>query len=56
MGIFGAAHGWGGGQKDPTLPKICQTNLTMMKFGTTIPYLNTIQKTSESRDTHPEFC
>ena len=37
MDIFGAAHGWevmggGGGQKDPTLPKICHTYPTMMKL------------------------
>ena len=32
MGIFGAAHGWGG-QKCP-FPKICHTYPTMMKLGT----------------------
>ena len=45
MGIFGAAHRWGGrgGQKAP-LPKICHTYPTIMKFGTVIPYLKKIQK------------
>ena len=43
MGIFGAAHGWGGGQKRP-LPKICQRYPKMMKPGTAIPYLNKIKK------------
>ena len=57
MGIFGAAHGWGGGQKDPPppLPKICHTCPTMIKPGTCIPYLKKIQKIYESRDTPPEF-
>ena len=56
MGILGTAHGWGGGQKCPPLPKICHTYLTMMKLGTTIPYLKKIQKINESCDTPPEFC
>ena len=36
MGIFGAAHGWGGGgpQKGPPrFPKICHTNPAMVKLG-----------------------
>ena len=41
MGLFGAAHGWGGSQKGP-LPKICHIYPTMMKFGTVIPYLRKI--------------
>ena len=56
MGIFGAAHGLGGGRggaKRPSLPHICHTYPTMMKFGTVIPYLKKIQKIYESRDTHP---
>ena len=48
MGIFGAAHGWGG---PFWLPKICYTFLAMMKLGTVIPYLKKIQKIYESRDT-----
>ena len=55
MDIFGAAHGWKGGQKAP-LPKIYHTYPTMMKLGTVIPNLKTIQKIYESRDTPPEFC
>ena len=46
MGIFGAAHGWGGGHIYPT----------MMILGTVIPYLKKIQKIYESHDTPPEFC
>ena len=57
MGIFGAAHGWGGKQKDlPPLPKICHTYPTTMKLGTVIPYLKEIQKIYESRVTPLEFC
>ena len=55
MGIFGAAHEWGGGQRDP-LPKICHTYPTIMKLGTVIPYLDKIQKIYESRNTPSEFC
>ena len=56
MGFFGAAHGWGGEQKGPLLPKICNTYPTMMKFGTVIPYPKKIQKIYESRDAPLEFC
>ena len=56
MGMFGAAHGWGGGQKGSPLPKICCTYPTMMKIGTAIPYPKKIQKIYESRDTPLEFC
>ena len=55
MGIFGAAHGWGG-PKRPLTPKICHRCSTMMKIGIDIPYLTKIQKLYESRDTHPDFC
>ena len=55
MGIFGAAHGWGGAKRSPLL-KLCHTYRTMMKLGTVIPYLKKIQKIYESRDTPPEFC
>ena len=54
MGIFGAAHGWGG--QEPPFPKICHTYATVMKLGTVIPYLKKIQKLFESRDRPPEFC
>ena len=46
MGLFGAAHVWGGGgggQKGP-VPNICHTYPTMMKLGTVIPYLKKIKK------------
>ena len=45
MGILGAVHRsggrgvGGGGQKGPTLPKICHTYPTMMKLGTVIPHV-----------------
>ena len=55
MGLFGAAHGWGGGKKNPFL-KICHTYPTMMKLGTIIPYLKKIQKIYESRDTPLSFA
>ena len=54
MGLFGAAHGWGMGQKAPLL-KICHTYPTMMKLDTVIPYLKEIQKTYRLRDTPLEF-
>ena len=38
MGIFGDAHGWGGGGKKAPLPKIYHTYPTMMNFGSyTLP-------------------
>ena len=56
MGIFGAAHGWGGKKAPPPrLPKICHAYPTMMKLGTVIPYLKKIQKIYESCDTTWEF-
>ena len=51
MGIFGAAHRWGG--KETPLPKICHTYPTMMKPGTVIPCLKNIRNIYESRDTTP---
>ena len=40
MGIFGTAHGWGGGggrggwtKRPPPLPKVCHTYPTIMKLG-----------------------
>ena len=57
MGFFRAAHGWwGAAKKPPPLPKICHTYPAMMKLETVIPYLNTIKKINESRDTPLEFC
>ena len=55
MGLFRAAHGWGG-RKEAPLPKICHTYPTMMKFGIAIPYLKKTQKINESRDISLEFC
>ena len=52
MGVFGAAHGWGGGP----LPKIRHTYPIMMKLGIVISYLRKIQKMYKSRDTSLEFC
>ena len=46
MGIFGAAHEWGGAKM--SLP-------TMMKLGTVIPYLNKIQKVYKLRAIPLEF-
>ena len=55
MGIFWAAHGWGGGQKgSPSLKSV--THRTMMKLGTVIPYPKKIKKIYESLDTPLEFC
>ena len=48
-------EGRGQGKKTPH-PKICHTNLTMMKLGTVIPYLKKVQKTYESHDTSIDFC
>ena len=57
MDFFGTVHGWRRGAKSPPLlPKICLTYPTIMKLGTVIPYLKTIQKLYESRDKHLEFC
>ena len=54
MGIFGTAHGWGGGAKTPaSLYKICHTYPTKMNLGTVIHYLKKIQKIHEPRDTTP---
>ena len=51
MGLFGAAHEWGG-----ALSKICHKYPTMIKLGTAIPYLKEIRKIFESRGTPFEFC
>ena len=52
MGLFGTAHGWGGGKKPPPSLKSCHTYPTMIKLCTVIPYLKKIQKICESCDTH----
>ena len=48
MGVFGAAHVWGGGEggraKRFPLPKICHTYPTMMRLSIIIPYLKKIQR------------
>ena len=51
MDIFGAAHGWrggdgGGGGRDKKSPlrKICDGYPAMMRCGTVIPYLKKIKK------------
>ena len=49
MGLFGAAHGWGG-PKRPPLPKICHRYPAMMKLGTVIPYLKKVQKIYKSHE------
>ena len=53
MGLFGAAHRWGGGgQKGPPLTKICHTKPTMMKLGSfTLPIED--QKKCINHVTHP---
>ena len=50
MGLFGAAHRLGSGQKGPLLPNICQTYPTMIKLAIVILYLKKIQKIYESHD------
>ena len=53
---FGAAHGWGGGGKKVTLPKVCDTYPILKKLGKVIGYLEKTQIMYESRDTPLEFC
>ena len=50
MGFFGAAPVSGRDQKG-ALPKIFHTYPIILKLGTVIPYLKSIQKIYESRDT-----
>ena len=45
-----------GGQKGPTLAKICHTYPTMMKLDTIIPYLKKIQNIYNTHDAPLEFC
>ena len=52
MGLFGAAHAWGGGQdKKIPLLKICHTYPTMMTLDTVIPYIKCIPKIYKSHYT-----
>ena len=50
MGLFRAAHGWGGARKLP-LPKICHTYPTKMKLVTIMLYLKKTREIDKSRDT-----
>ena len=52
MGFFGAANGLGDSKK-ALLPKICHTNLAMIKRGTVIPYLERRFKKYMNHVTHP---
>ena len=55
MGFFEAAPGGCGGPKTPlppSLPYICHTYPTMMKFGTIITYLKKIKKIYMNHVTH----
>ena len=57
MGLFRAAHKWGGGGvKKAPFPKVCCTYPIMMKLGKIIAYIKKIQKIYKSRDTLLEFC
>ena len=61
MGLFVAAHGWGGGRErgggqKKTLPKICHTYPTVMKLVTVVAYLKKIKKIYKSCVTPLEFC
>ena len=56
MGLFWAAHRWGGGGKKALFPKICHTYPTMMEFGTIIAALKKILKIYKSHDMLTEFC
>ena len=48
MGLFRAAHGWGGPKRLP-LSKIGHRYPTLMKLRTVIPYLKKNQNTHKSR-------
>ena len=50
MGVSGLLMD-GGGAKEATLPKICDTYPIMMKTCTVIPYLEEIRKQNGPRDT-----
>ena len=51
MGLFGAAHGWGGAKRTP-LSEISDIYSTLMKLGTVTPYLKKIKKRI-NHVTHP---
>ena len=55
IGLF-CGCSWIGGANSGLLPKICLAYSTMMKLGTSVHYLEKIQKTCNSRDTLLEFC
>ena len=55
MGLFGAAHGWDGEAKRSPISKISQTDATLMKFDTVMPYLKKIQKIYKWHDTPLEL-
>ena len=50
-GVSGLLLEGGGGGKEATLPKICDTYPIMMKTCTVIPYLEEIRKQNGPRDT-----
>ena len=54
MGLFGAAHGLGGDFWSP-LPKICNTNPTMMKLHTVIPYRKKSSNVATSRNPYIDW-
>ena len=54
-GPFRGCSSMGRGKKDPLLSKICHTYPTMMKLGTVISYLKSIQKIYKSSDTILDF-
>ena len=57
MGLFEAAHGWGGGSgQKGLLPKICDIYSTVMRLGTVILYLKKNQKIYKSRDILLKVC
>ena len=51
MGLFGT-----GGERTPSLPKICQTYPTIMRLGTLTPYPKKIHKMYKPHDTPLGFC
>ena len=54
MGLFEAAHGWGGPKTPPSLKSV--THPAKMKVGTVIRYLKKTQKIYESRGISLEYC
>ena len=56
MGLFGAAHGWGGGGGGGRAQKPGPPYPTIMKLGTVIPYTKKMQRMHKLRDTFLSFC